>query len=135
MNEKGKVVDVSGGHDRENQNILVWNRHKGMNQQWSILYCDSVKPDPKKGEKNVDFGLFVQRPFHIVSQMASHRYLDLLGRNLVIKTPNGYSSQVFWFDQRSKTIKSWKDKRLSFDIQSAGRSTNMQMWTTNSGWF
>ena len=106
LNERGKAVDVSGGVDVENRNIIVHNKHNGLNQQWDIMYVDAMKPDPKKGELNKDFGLYVQRPFHIVSQMPTHKYLDIIGRGLVIKTPNGRSSQVFWFDQRSKTIKS-----------------------------
>ena len=49
MNEKGKVLDVSGGHDTENRNIIVHNKHNGMNQKWTIGYHDTIKPDPKKG--------------------------------------------------------------------------------------
>jgi hypothetical protein len=46
--------------------------------------------EPKKGELNKDFGLYVERPFHIVSQMKSNRYIELINnRNMVIKTPNG----------------------------------------------
>jgi hypothetical protein len=41
---------------------------------------------------NKHHGLFWNRPFHIVSQMASHRYLDLNGKNAVIKSPNGSNS-------------------------------------------
>ena len=94
-----------------------------------------MKPEPKRGEINTDFGLYVERPFHVVSMMRKHRYLDLIGRNLVIKTPNGFKSQVFYFDQKSKTIKSDMHKSLSFDIRSAGRTNNMQVWNTNSHWF
>jgi hypothetical protein len=32
VNEKGKVMDVSGGSDTENRNIHMWNKHKGLNQ-------------------------------------------------------------------------------------------------------
>lgn len=135
INERGKVLDVHGGVDAENRNIIVWNKHNGLNQQWDIRYVDEMRPEPKKGELNTDFGFFVERPFHIVSEMRSHRYLDMLGRNLVIKTSNGKTSQVFWFDQRSKTIKSQFKRGWSFDIQNAGRTANMQMWNTNSGWF
>ena len=106
INDKGKAVDISGAVDAENRNLIVHKRHGGLNQQWDIKYVDSMKPEPRKGQKNTDFGLYVQRPFHIVSQMHKHRYLDMVGRNLVIKTPNGRKTQVFWFDQRSKTIKS-----------------------------
>ena len=63
-----------------------------MNQKWKLVYVDKMKPEPKKGELNTEFGLYVERPFHIVSHMSRHRYLDVLGSNLVIKTPNGRSS-------------------------------------------
>jgi hypothetical protein len=67
--------------------------------------------------------------------MKSHRYLDLINnRNLVIKTANGRNTQVWWFDQRSLTIKT-KLNNQSWDIQNAGRTNNMQVWSTNSGWF
>jgi NADPH-dependent glutamate synthase beta subunit-like oxidoreductase len=40
VNERGKVMDVSGGKDRENQNIHSWKKHGGLNQQWDIVYVD-----------------------------------------------------------------------------------------------
>jgi hypothetical protein len=92
-NERGKVMDVHGGVDQENRDIIVWKRHGGRNQQWDVIYADQWKRDPKKGELNKDFGLYVERPFHIVSQLGRHRYLDLIGRNFVIKTRNGRTSQ------------------------------------------
>jgi hypothetical protein len=99
VNERGLVMDVHGGHDQENRNIIVWKRHKGLNQQWDIVYADDMEAEPKKGQLNKDFGFYVQRPFYIVSQMAQRRYLDAVdGRNIVIKTPNSYKSQVWFFD-------------------------------------
>jgi hypothetical protein len=67
INEKGKVMDVHGNKDQENRNIIVWNKHKGMNQQWDIIYADDMEAEPKKGDLNKDFGMYVERPFHIVS--------------------------------------------------------------------
>jgi len=134
QNEKGKVFDVSGGHDSENRNVILWNKHKGLNQQWDIVYVDEMKPEPKKGELNTEFGFYVERPFYIISQMAKGRYLDRINNNLVIKTKNGFNTQEWFFHQPSKTVRNKKDNR-SFDIQSAGRSNNMQVWNTNSGWF
>ena len=64
-----------------------------MNQRWRVRYVDTIPPEPKKGQKNHEFGLYVERPFHIVSMMGHRRYLDLIGRNLVIKTSNGRSTQ------------------------------------------
>jgi hypothetical protein len=34
VNERGKVMDVAGGLDNENQNIQVYNKHGKINQQW-----------------------------------------------------------------------------------------------------
>ena len=92
VNERGKVVDVSGGSDTENRNIIVWKRHNGLNQQWDIVYKDAMKPEPKKGQLNRYFGLYVERNFHVVSRLGKRRYLDIINRNLVIKTPNGFKT-------------------------------------------
>jgi len=135
VNEKGKALDVSGALDKENQNIIVWTLHNKMNQKWRILYVDEDQEEPGKGELNTDFNLYVERPFYVETHLSSHRYLDILGNNLVIKTPNGYATQRWYFDQRTKTIKSVAKANTSWDIQSAGRSTNLQVWSTNSGWW
>jgi len=135
VEKENKVADIQSGLDNENRNILMWNKHGKINQQWDIIYVDEWKPEPKKGELNDDFGMYVDRDFFIVSQMPDHRYLDLLGnRNMVIKTPNGRKTQTWYFDQKSLTIKSRQNNR-SWDITSAGRTNNMQVWNTNSGWF
>jgi hypothetical protein len=99
-------MDVSGSKDVENQNILVWGKHGGLNQQWDLVYADEWKGEPGKGELNEKFGLYVERPFHIVTQLKSNRYLDMIGRDFVIKTPNSFKTQVWYFHQQSLTIKS-----------------------------
>ena len=91
MNEHGKVLDVHGAVDAENRNIIVHNRHNGLNQQWEILYVDVSKPEPTSGYYP-DFGFYINRPFHIVSHMPSRRHLDFIGRNLVIKTKSARKS-------------------------------------------
>lgn len=84
---------------------------------------------------NEQFGLYVQRDFHIVSEMNTGRYLELLnGRNPVIKTQNGQRGQIWYFDQVSKTVKS-RINNQSFDIKSSGRSNEFQVWSTNSNWW
>jgi hypothetical protein len=67
INERGKVMDVHGNRDEENRDIIVWNKHGGTNQQWDVIYKDKYPRDPKKGELNKDFGLYVDRPFYIIS--------------------------------------------------------------------
>jgi hypothetical protein len=87
---------------------MVNNRGKNeLRQQWDIVYVDQYS-EPKKGEMNSDFGLYVERDFYVVSALPSGRYIDLIdnNRNMVIKTPNGIISQKWMFHQESKTIRS-----------------------------
>jgi hypothetical protein len=113
----------------------VYRKTNKINQQFDIIYVDEMPDPPRRGEMNKDFGLRVGVPFHCVSGLAGGRYLQTLGRKMVIKTPNGYDEQFWWFDQKTKTIKNWKHKGWSFDIRAAGRSNDMQAWNTNSGWW
>jgi hypothetical protein len=99
-NEKGKVIDVSGGLDNENQNIVVSAKNGKVNQRWRVIYADEYEREPIKGELNKKFGLYVERDFYIVSALTDHRYLDLINnRNMVIKTPNGRKTQIWYFHQ------------------------------------
>jgi hypothetical protein len=86
-------MDVHGAVDDENRDIIVWNKHGRLNQQWDLIYKDQWKRDPKKGELNKDFGMVVERTFFIISRLRSGRYVDLIGRDLVIKTTNGRNTQ------------------------------------------
>ena len=106
-----------------------------MNQQWDIVYADEWKGEPKKGELNEDFGLYVERDFYVVTELKSNRYLDLINnRNFVIKTPNARKSQIWYFHQQSLTIKT-RYNNQSWDIKSSGKTNDMQIWSTNSGWW
>jgi len=135
VNEKGKVLDVHGGVDAENRNVIVWTKHGKLNQQWDVIYADEYPDEPKKGELNKDFGLYVDRTFYIVSQMPRNRYLDMINtRDFVIKTRNGRNTQEWYFHQPSLTIRS-RSNNQSWDIKNSGKTNNMQVWTTNSGWF
>jgi hypothetical protein len=109
VNERGKVLDVdsagaklSGNYDEENRNTVAYAKNTKIHQQWDIIYADEYPAEPKKGELNKDFGLYVERPFYIVSQLPSNRYLDLVNnRDMVIKTPNGRNTQIWYFHQDS----------------------------------
>jgi hypothetical protein len=72
-----------------------------------VIYVKDIKPDLKKGDINPDFGLKILTDFHIVSHMGRGRYIDIIGSyNMVVKTPNGRKGQIFYFDNKTKTIKS-----------------------------
>ena len=135
VNEKGKVFDVSGGKDNENQNIIVYNKHGGINQQFDVVYADEWKGEPGKGDFNPKFGLYVERPFYIISELGENRYLDLINNaNFVIKVRNGRSSQTWFFDQKSLTIKTMYNKQ-SWNINSNGGASSMRIYSTNSNWW
>jgi hypothetical protein len=137
VNEKGKVMDVQGGHDRNNANIQVHKDlgPKRLNQLFDIVYVDEMPKEPKKGELNKDFGIYVQRPFHVISGLKEERYMDTFGGNkMVIKTPNGRKSQLWYFDQRTKTIKS-SSRGYSWNINGNGKADRMDLYRTNSAWW
>jgi hypothetical protein len=135
QNERGKVLDIHSGRDEENRNIIVWKKHGKVNQQFDIIYADQWKGEPTKGQLNKRFGLYVERDFYVVSKLPKGRYLDLINnRNQVIKVANGRRTQVWYFDQRSLTIKT-RYNNQSWDIAGSGRSENMQIWSTNSNWW
>jgi hypothetical protein len=135
VNDHGKVMDVQGSIDTENRNIQMNAKTGKISQQWDLIYADKLPEEPKKGELNKDFGLYVQRDFNIVSDLPQHRYLEVINnKNMVIKTPNGNKGQTWYFDQYSKTIKSRLNNK-SFDIVSSGRSQEFQVYSTNSGWW
>jgi len=132
VNEKGKVIEVQGHIDRENQNIGILEKDNGLYQQWDVIYVDEMPKELKKGDTNTMFGLDVERPFFVVTTLESERYLDLIGNNMVLKTPNSFPSQQWYFDQKSRTIKSMRSKNMSWDIDGASKGTNMSVAATNS---
>jgi len=130
------VFDVQGGKDKQQAYVGLYRKHNKINQQFDIVYVDEMPDPPRKGELNEDWNLYVERPFYVKSGLPRGRYLDIIGRNMVIKTPaETRKTQLWWFDQKTKTIKNWNNKGWSWDIQGAGRQTNMQAWNTNSGWW
>jgi hypothetical protein len=128
-------LDINGNVDAEQRNIEIYPKHGKINQQWDLVYADEWKGEPGPGELNEDFGLIVDRTFYIVSKLPSGRYLDLTdNRNMAIKVRNGRKTQQWYFHQQSLTIRTRLNNQ-SWDIKSAGKTNNMQVWSTNSGWF
>lgn len=96
VNEHGKVLDISGGADRDGTRVIVWNMHKGLNQQWEIIYID-IKVE-------TTFEWKVNRPFTIVNQMHHKRLLTLKGGNFVISDRENIPEQLFTYDPETKTV-------------------------------
>ena len=48
------------------RNIQVGARGNDIRQQWEVVYVDQYS-EPKKGELNNKFGIYVERDFYVVS--------------------------------------------------------------------
>jgi hypothetical protein len=133
---KEKYLNVQGATDTEGRHIQCNEKKTGkIHQQWDVVYVDQWKGEPTKGELNEEYGLYVERPFHIISAMETGRYLEVINnRNMVIKTRNNQKGQIWWFDQRSLTIKT-KINNQSWNIVSNGGSADIQIAGTNSQWW
>jgi hypothetical protein len=127
-------MEISSGVDAENRDIYMSNFHGRVEQQWDLIYVKNWKGEPKKGEWNRDWGFIVDMDFYIISNLGEHRYIDYLGRNLVIKTQNGRTSQKWYFHQPSRTVRSRPTNQL-FDIYGSGKGPHMQYYSTSSRWW
>jgi hypothetical protein len=128
-------LEVQGNLDQENRNIGVLNKNGNINQQWDIVYADEWKGEPGKGELNEKFGFLVDTDFHIVSQLPENRYIEVYdNRNLSIKTANSRRQQIWYFHQPSLTVRT-RYNNQSLDIKNSGKTKDMQIWSTNSGWW
>lgn len=130
-----RVMDVSNYQDRENQNVGIYRRHNKSNQQFDIVYVDEMPKMLQKGEKNEKVGLFIEREFFVISHLPGGRYLDTRGNNLVINSKNDKPTQKWFYSEKTRTIQNVGRRNWSLDIHSGGRSRNMQIWHTNSGWW
>jgi len=135
---KNRVLDVSGGRDVEGNKVQVWKKNGSKAQSWKIVYYSDAEKYQEKG-MNKDRGLFVNRPFYIVSKLVMERAVEFVGGgNLVLRTMlygrNGHA-QHFFLDAKTQTIKSntWKNKSLN--IEGNGNSRNLYMRGTNARWF
>jgi len=80
------------------------------------VYTDELVIEYLKGELHPEYGIYVGRPFGIVSGMGKGRYVDLNGDNVVINKKNWEDSQKWFFDGKSKTIKSFAKQNKSWNI-------------------
>jgi len=66
--------------------------------------------------------------------MKSGRYVDVVGDDAVIKTPNGFKTQKWFFHYESRTIKNVATGK-SLSVKKDGNSREVHVWQTNSKWF
>jgi hypothetical protein len=113
--------------------VIVFKRHNALNQQWDIVYVDTLQPVLKDGDWWPAFGMYIGKEFSIVTKLNSGRYLDLVGDKLVIKTRTASDTQKWYFDYKSRTIMS-KSNNKSINISNSGRG-KLNVYSTTSDWF
>jgi hypothetical protein len=104
-------------------------------QQWDLIYVKDMPKALGKGDFHPDYGFIILTDFHIVSQLPSGRYLDLISNNAVLKTSNGFNSQVWYFDHKTRTIRSRRTTSYSLQIQSSGNNPNIVITSTSMKWW
>jgi hypothetical protein len=66
------VLDVEGNRDEEHRKVRIAKRNNGKNQQWKIIYIDSISKETLKKEQSgvvEGFGFHANRPFYIRSRL------------------------------------------------------------------
>jgi hypothetical protein len=149
MSARGFALDVWRGKDAHDQNVILWSKHNGPNQRWTIRYVKNFKSSNfrSSGTKTVGgkyvfdkaAGLFIGRDFRIASNLPSKRVLSVKGgRNVVLSDRTASNQQVFYYNPAQKRIQSKGYKNKCLDIENAGnrgRNGNIQLWGCNNGWF
>jgi hypothetical protein len=122
--ENGRVMEVHGGVDTENRDIVMSTFNGKKEQQWDLVYAKDWKGEPTTGQWNREYGFIVNKDFYIISLLGQGKYIDYVGRDLVLKTQNGRASQKWYFDQPSRTVRG-RSVNQSIEIKSSGKSSDM----------
>jgi hypothetical protein len=78
--QKDRCATVQSNMDAENRYVMNYKRKSNlMGQKWKIVYVRDWKTY-KKGSYHPEYGLFIERPFYVLTALSSRRYLDMLSR-------------------------------------------------------
>jgi hypothetical protein len=106
---------VQGNSDKKDQNIILAEYNSNKGTTWKIQYTDesvhtvtTVKKSSVNGDYkwNTNAGLFVMRPFRIVSRLESKRLVTLKGLNIMVGDRTLDKAQVFYFTEKNNCIRS-----------------------------
>jgi len=67
--------------------------------------------------------------------MPSGRYMDIVDGNVVVKRRNGFDSQKWFFDQKTRTVKSVAHKEKSWHMHPNGNNRDLIVYKTTGKWF
>jgi hypothetical protein len=142
MNTRGKILMPQPkwkDADQQSRYIYAVDDGKTKDQdkmdKWDIVYEKDMPKDLTDGQWDRDFGFKVNKDFYIVSRMGRGRYIDLVSYDCKLKISNGRTSQRWYFDKKTKTIRSRKTTSYSLQIQSSGNAKKMVITSTSSRWW
>lgn len=85
---------------------------------------------------NKKFGFIVERDFYLVTALPSGRFLSRVAENkLKIKVRNGMTNQKWWFDQKTKTVRSRQIPSQAWNILGNGGQKNLSITTANTNYW
>jgi hypothetical protein len=120
--------------DLERSDVKAIKKSGSMSQKWTIVYVDEYQ-ETKDGELDKHYGFIAKKPFHLVSTLPDGRYLDIIGNQIVIKKRNGFNSQQWYWDPRTKSIKSVKTNSRSMTINGNGRHNSIGLFHSGGHWW
>jgi hypothetical protein len=135
-----KVLDISGGKDNEGQNVIVYNRHNGLNQRWRIVYVDTVKDLPRPEELREEWGMQCGKVFFLRTRMPSKRFVQSQSGNLAVG-PKDFDKKntemQFMFDCKKNQITTADKSRAgqTWGIGSKGSSSNVEINGNGNEWY
>jgi hypothetical protein len=135
--QNSKCLDVSGGKDVEGGNVLVWGRHNGLNQRWTIRYTDTVKEPPvtPKGKVDPESGLKNGIPFYIRSRLPMRRMATFANHSTfrINRWRKNDLKMQFFYDSKTKTVRSEQWKNYALEIYHNGKSDTMRLTASING--
>lgn len=124
-------MDVYRSQDVEGQNVIAYPKHNGLNQKWSVVYVKDAPKAPTQGYDKT-YGFYIGRPFVLVSQLPMNYVASRNGSYMRLRVQRSTEKDQQWyFDQKSKTLKSVRAKNLS--MHTAGGRPAM-VYSTTSRW-
>jgi hypothetical protein len=116
-----KILEVKDSKDVEAGPVVVNSNTGKVNQKWNIIYLDKAGKIESKG-LNEEFGFHINRPFYIRSMMPMRRVMRCHGAGWIHlnRWVKGRQDQIFWFDEKTKTVRNQQWKTHAIERHSNG---------------
>lgn len=136
MLHANRLIDVSGGRDRDNNNVHIWKPNGSPAQKWDVVYVDEFDKYQGRGPKRpLNGGFKTDEQFYIVSSMNRNMVLSLRGNRFVLATKKGSAGQLFSYDAKNQSIVSAEDPSKAVSIKNRGKGRQVVAEAPNTQWW